>query len=144
MTRLLLILAVLACPASSFARSLVLTLSDGSTASYQLGGASNPVVMTLASDGVRIKTDAFTFEALRSYVISEQDVPDAINADRNAPALTIRAGHITAEAVAFLYTVSGRLVAKGRDINLNTLPAGAYVATAAGHSLKFSWKGGAR
>lgn len=59
------------------AKSLVLTLADGTRVYYLLGGDTNPM-MRLSDDGVTVNADSYTFGNLKNFYISSTDDPNSI------------------------------------------------------------------
>lgn len=141
MKKITLIASALCLAASAFASQTALKLSmlDGSTFSYVL---EEQPVLTIEGENVNIATsDAsasykradvkdFTFVNEPSGIKEITDSESYISYDGRC--LAVPGSEIT------IYSLSGSRVAVAREsVNVESLPAGTYVATAGKHSLKF-------
>ena len=127
------------------AKSLVLTLKNGTLVYYLLGGEANPMMRFVDGDIV-VNTDKYEFGNIKNFYISATDDPSGIE---QAIGEDIQYAHnimvvSTDKPLAMaIYTSAGHKVstpihqANGRTcIDLNPLPQGAYIVTIGGSSLK--------
>lgn len=141
MKKITLIASALCFVASAFANQTALKLSmlDGSTFSYLL---EEQPVLTVEDENVNIATsDAsasykradvkdFTFVKEPSGIKEITDSKSYISYDGRS--IVVPGNEIT------IYSLSGSRVAAAREsVNVESLPAGTYVATAGKHTLKF-------
>lgn len=130
---------------SASARSLVLTLKNGTHVYYLLGKDSNPM-LRFVDGGMVINTDRYEFSSLKNFYISATDDPNGIEhvmddmvqyGDNKVVVDTDKLTDIS------IYTLDGcrvnthTLQANGKvTIDLTSLPQGTYVITIGGSSLK--------
>lgn len=121
-----------------FAKSLVLTLKDGTLVYYLLGGESNPV-MRFVDSKVTVDTDEYTISGIKNFYISEEDDPNAIESIKNNKedinysnnTLIVKSGNAKSVKV---FAISGAEVEAEiksandmTSVGLNGLPEGAYI-----------------
>lgn len=145
MRKILLLAVLLAGMASNAgAKSLVMVLSDSTKVYYLLGGEVSPTVR-LVDGVVYVNADRYAFANVDHFYVSATDDPSAIGGTR-AARLEMRDGVVYAgtNATARLYDSAGRLLrqvaaADGQALEVDTrdLPAGTYVLSVDGTSLKF-------
>ena len=127
------------------AKSLVLTLRNGTLVYYLLGGEANPMLRFVDGDIV-VNTDKYAFSNVKNFYISATDDPSGIvhimgevyqydhnivivNTDKPMSiGIYTCEGH---EVVASSQRVNGQTI-----IDLNPLPQGVYVVTIGESSLK--------
>ena len=143
------IIALVAClffaAANLSAKSLVLTLKDGTLVYYLLGGEANPK-MRFVDGSIVVNTDQYEFSDIKNFYISDTDDPSGI---RQAAVGDVQYDHnvvivATDELLPVsIYTSAGQKVdayiqqASGKTlVDLNSLPQGAYVVTIGESSLK--------
>ena len=127
------------------AKSLVLTLKNGTLVYYLLGGESNPM-MRFVEGSIVVNTDKYEFGNVKNFYISDTDDPTGVEQAIGAP---IQYDHNTIVVSTdntlpvSMYTCGGHKVevhiqqSNGRIlIDLNPLPQGAYVVTIGESSLK--------
>lgn len=127
------------------AKSLVLTLKNGTLVYYQLGGEDNPM-MRFTDGDIVVNTDKYEFGNIKNFYISATDDPSGIE---QAIGEDIQYAHnimvvSTDKPLAMaIYTSAGHKVGtpirqdNGRTlIDLNPLPQGTYIVTIGGSSLK--------
>ena len=127
------------------AKSLVLTLKNGTLVYYLLDEDVNPM-LRFVDGGIVVNTDKYEFSNVKNFYISATDDPssiervteDHIQYGRNV--LVVNAEHSLSFAI---YTSSGHKVsAPAQQVNgqiiidLNPLPQGTYVVTIGESSLK--------
>lgn len=125
--------AALLCLLSANAQSaqktyeLTLTLNDSTTIGYLIKGIGQPSVKF--TDGrMTVNGDGYEFSNIASFCIVAKD----------ATGIKTVKELMTANQPADIYTISGKLIAKGvKDINAAELPAGTYIIHAGGSSVKF-------
>lgn len=118
------------------AKSLVLTLKNGTLVYYLLDGESNPM-LRFVDGGMTIDTDKYEFSNVKNFYISNTDDPNGIEhvtgkaMQYSDNRLIIDAGEAN---TANVYTLDGRKVdvqtlqVNGKSIiDLNTLPQGSYI-----------------
>lgn len=128
------------------AKSLVLTLSDGTKMYYQLGGETNPV-MRFVEGGMTVDTDSYQLSDIKNFSISDEDAPTGIaeqpatlhphfvantlviNA-ADAPQVKVHA--LAGNEVQADVKKSGDVI----SINLNALPRGTYIVSTGKASVK--------
>lgn len=142
-TGLLLLLSV----GSTQARSLVLTLTDGTLVYYLLGGDTDPV-MVLGDEGITVNADAYQLSGLRCFYISETDDPNpSAVSDASAARPVYQQGTLripaTQDTQVAVYTTGGTQVqapvtrTQGQvTVQLHALPRGIYIVRVGSASLK--------
>lgn len=136
MKKISLVLMIMMLSATAMAKSLVVTLSDGSLVYYLLGGDTNPM-MKFADGKMVINTDVYEISGIKNFYISDTDDPNGIEqtfADKN---ISFDGNMFIAKAEAKsvkIYGMSGmpaKAEVNGADgvvsINLSKLPQGAYI-----------------
>lgn len=142
-----LFLAVSFLPAT--AKSLVLTLADGSEVYYLLGGETNPM-MKFIDGAVYINADEYSFGGIEKFRISQTDDPNGIEAIASEKGgISIEKGAIYIKSTANLgdisiYAANGAKIdapiEKSGDIivvNTVSVPKGIYIIKAGNSSVKF-------
>lgn len=127
------------------AKSLVLTLKNGTLVYYLLGGEANPM-MRFTDGDIVVNTDKYEFGNIKNFYISATDDPSGIE---HTVGENIQYAHnimvvATDKPLAMaIYTSAGHKVGtpirldNGRTlIDLNPLPQGTYVVTIGESSLK--------
>ena len=127
------------------AKSLVLTLKNGTLVYYLLDGEAHPM-LRFVDGGITIDTDEYEFSNIKHFYISNTDDPNGIehvmgNAMQysdNRLVIDTKEAH-----TANVYTLDGRKmdiqVLQVNDksiIDLNTLPQGSYIITVGETSFK--------
>ena len=128
------------------AKSLVLTLSDGTQMYYQLGGETNPV-MRFNQGVMTVETDTYQLSEIKNFSISDSDAPSGI-----ADQPTTLHPHFVANTMVINATDAPQVkvfasggnevqadVKKSGDvisINLNALPRGTYIISTGKASVK--------
>jgi len=118
------------------AKSLVFTLSDGTTVTYALT-RTEEVKMVVQDSIVYVSTDQYQFSDIVSWRIS-RETPSAIETpttetNRSGDVITFgKTGRIS------VFSQNGRRVAtaEGESIDLSTLPRGIYIVKSGDSSLK--------
>lgn len=131
--------------ASLSAKSLVLTLKNGTLVYYLLGGESNPM-MRFADGGIIVNTDKYEFANIRNFYISTTDDPNGI---KQVVEGDIQYAHnmvvidTDKPLSVAVYACNGHKIdtpiqqANGKTlVDLNSLPQGAYIVTIGESSLK--------
>lgn len=145
------LLSIIAClmlaTGSLHAKSLVLTLSDGTLVYYLLGGETNPM-MRFTDGKITVDTDEYSISGIKNFYISEEDDPNAIeslrsdknNAKFQNNTLIVKSG---ASKSVKVYTMSGAEVeadinttGKMTSVGIGNLPKGAYVIKIGNSSFK--------
>lgn len=134
MKRFLLCLSLLAA-LSAGAKSLVVQLKNGTTACYLISPTSEPV-MRLGSDGFTIGLDSYTFTQVSHFTFTASDEPASI-ATPQAEGFRLANDVLSCPAEGTLYSADGRTIASGTTICLDGLPAGTYIVSCQGQSMKF-------
>lgn len=128
------------------AKSLVMTLTDGTLVYYLLGGDVNPM-LRFVDDGVTVNTDAYSFSNLKNFYISQTDDPNGIE-HKLADAKVSFSHHVLAipsvdAGSVRVYSVDGTRVhpvvrseAGFLFVDLNHLPQGIYAVKVGDTSLK--------
>lgn len=122
---------------SVMAKSLVLTLTDGSLVYYQLGGETNPK-MRFVEGKLTVEADAFEFSGIKNFYISNEDAPDAIEQTEAEQMCAFHANSVTVKASSLgavkVFSSNGSQVKPVANsvgdyvnIDLSGLPNGAYV-----------------
>ncbi len=128
------------------AKSLVLTMKNGTKVYYLLGGETNPM-MRFVDGQVTVDADEYTITNIKNFYISETDDPTAIenvlsknDVSYNANTLVINSSNVKDVKV---YSANGTQVKaeiqKAGDIitvDLNSLATGTYIINAGGSSFK--------
>lgn len=144
MKRLLFAFALLLGAVSvSQARSLVLTLSDGTLVYYLLGGETNPK-MTFDGGQFTVDADRYSFSGVKNFYISETDDPTAVAATDAGAAITQEGNMFVVRASqARVYDIKGveqkadvRQDGERVRIDLGQMPTGAYIIRTAKTSFK--------
>lgn len=145
------LLSIIAClmlaTGSIQAKSLVLTLSDGTLVYYLLGGETNPM-MRFTDGKITVDTDEYTISGIKNFYISEEDDPNAIegiHSDKNIAnfqnnTLIVKTG---ANKLVKVFTMSGAEVEADistmgdmTSVGIGNLPKGAYVIKVGNSSFK--------
>lgn len=79
MKKLLFIIVLMVAAVTVQAKSLVITLADGTEVYYLLGGDVNPV-MKFKDGKVTVNADAYEISDIKKFVISQTDDPSGIKA----------------------------------------------------------------
>lgn len=128
------------------AKSLVLTLTDGTLVYYLLGGEENPMIH-FVDGGVMVNADGYSFTNLKNIYISLTDDPNGIEhklADAKASyrSNVLALPSADTESVK-IYTPNGSLVEVPMRnesgflfVDLNVLPQGIYAVKIGKTSLK--------
>lgn len=129
------------------AKSLVLTLKDGTLVYYLLGGETSPM-MRFVDGKVTVDADEYTISGIKNFYISEEDDPNAIeslrsdknNANFQNNTLIVKSG---ASKSVKVYTMSGAEVeadinttGEMTSVGIGNLPKGAYVIKIGNSSFK--------
>lgn len=133
MKRILLSFIILALGlVSAQAKSLLITLSDGTEVYYQLGGEKNPV-MTFEDGNVVVNTDKYTFKQIKKFVISAQDDPSGLK----------ETFFVKGSQTIEIYSLDGKkleVVNNKADgftaVSTSDLPKGVYVVKVGNQSMK--------
>lgn len=80
MKKLLFIIVLMVAAVTVQAKSLVITLADGTEVYYLLGGDVNPV-MKFKDGKVTVNADAYEISDIKKFVISQTDDPSCIKAE---------------------------------------------------------------
>lgn len=80
MKKLLFIIVLMVAAVTVQAKSLVITLADGTEVYYLLGGDVNPV-MKFKDGKVTVNADAYEISDIKKFVISQTDDPSGIKAE---------------------------------------------------------------
>ncbi len=130
---------------STYAKSLVLVLTDGTEAYYNIDAQS--AIMHLENGNILVETDSYQFANIERFYISNNDVPSAIgNADTLKPSEKDGTLYVPNQDFATLYTIDGKQMAtshNGTDtqaFNLSGLPSGTYLLKTKNATLKFAKK----
>lgn len=129
------ILCALLMSSAAYAKSLVITLTDGTLVYYLLGSDTNPK-LHFVDGGIMINADNYALEGVKNFYISNEDDPNAIKDVFTDDKMEIRDNVLiipSTETVS-VYTTAGkqvqansRLMSNKTIIDLNALPQGSYV-----------------
>jgi hypothetical protein len=130
----------------AMAKSLVLTLSDGTLVYYLLGGETDPR-MRFVKEGIKVDTDIYQISDIKNFYISNEDDPVGINDAQASKGSRFSANTfiVNAEAVKTVkvYAANGTEVeanvteVDGQvSVNLNGLKRGIYVVSTGKASFK--------
>lgn len=145
MKKTLLLAIALMMAMSMSAKSLVLTLADGTDVYFLLGGEKDPV-MKVTNETVTVDTQSFTFTDVVKFRISQTDDPNAI---RELTSGSTRFDGNTlfvssSDKQIQLYTVDGKKVdVKGSQtdgmtmIPVDNLSSGIYLLRVGNQTMKF-------
>lgn len=131
---------------AAMAKSLVLTLNDGTLVYYLLGGETNPR-MCFVEGKITLNTDTYEISGIKNFYISKEDDPVGIDDVQVATETRFSANTfiISADAVKTIkvYAINGTEVevdvteANGLvSVNLNGLKRGVYVISTGQSSFK--------
>ncbi len=137
---------------SAMAKSLLLTLKDGTQVYYLLGGDINPK-MTFENGKICVNADNYEITDIKHFVISKEDDPNALDAPQaNAQTPRLK-GNVLTTATSIpakdvhVFSLNGTEVeaekTEGKDgvsIDLNRLPKGVYIVRIGESSLKVTKK----
>lgn len=131
------------------AKSLVLTLADGSEVYYLLGGETNPM-MKFIDGAVYINADEYSFSGIEKFCISQTDDPNGIEATASEKnGISIQKGAIYMKTAAkaegiSIYAANGskidaKIEKSGDIVTVSTvsIPKGIYIIKAGDSSVKF-------
>ena len=131
--------------ASLSAKSLVLTLKNGTLVYYLLGGESNPM-MRFADGDIVVNTDKYEFTNIKNFYISTTDDPSGIKqvVERDIQYTHNMVVVDTDKSLSVIvYACDGHKIdaptqqANGKTlVDLSPLPQGAYIVTIGESSLK--------
>lgn len=141
------IMLLMAASASSMAKSVVFTLTNGTKVYYLLGITGKDPVLRFADGKMTVNADTYEFTDIKNFYVSDEDDPTAIEnvlADKNisfhGDMVAVNAPGVKQAAV---YDINGKTVGadvtKSGDvvtISLATLPAGQYIIKIDGASFK--------
>lgn len=129
---------------AAYAKSLVLTLGDGTLVYYLLGGEVNPK-LHLTDDGLIVNADSYQFGDVKNLYISNEDDPNGIERVLAGEGVEMRDNLLvipTAKAVQ-VYSATGKRVEAKVDVHsgyttvdLAALPQGAYIVSMGDTSIK--------
>ena len=128
------------------AKSLVLTLTDGTLVYYLLGGEVDPMIHFI-DGGVMVNADGYSFANLKNIYISSTDDPNGIEHKLAEAQVSYRGNvlalHTTDAGVVRIYAPNGSFVeAPMRNevgflfVDLNVLPQGIYTIKMGDTSMK--------
>lgn len=129
------------------AKSLVVSLTNGTLVYYLLGGETNPM-MRFTEGRVSINGNEYEFSKIRCFYISETDDPNGLDFAPKAPVVECReAGLLIRQAQGSLVSVcelDGKVVVPtfvNREectrVDLSSQPSGVYVVKVGADSFKF-------
>lgn len=124
------------------AKSLVLTLVDGTSLYYLLGGETNPVMRFSEDSGFSVNADNYEFSGVKNFYISTTDASCISKTKISKTSFHSGFLSINAASVA-VFTLDGKNVdvisEKSGDmitIDMSSLPKGIYVIKAGKSSFK--------
>lgn len=120
------------------AKSIIFTLTDGTKVYYLLGSDQSPK-MKINTDGTfTMNSDEYSFANIQSFRISDTDYSGEEGTKEGASdIIAIGNGTARMKGEVGVYTLDGRLVAKGTDgADLQSLPADTYVISNGRQTLK--------
>lgn len=132
------------------AKSLVLTLSDGTLVYYLLQTDNNPM-MRFTDGGFTLNADAYEFSGVTNFYISATDDPTSIkDIEKSAKNIVFSGNSITingstgkvslVSSNGMSLNVEAQTVDEKTFIDITTLPTGTYIVKAGESSLKFKKK----
>lgn len=117
---------------SIHAKSLVLVLTDGTEAYYNIDTQS--AIMHLIDGNVVVETNTYRFSDIERFYISNDDAPSTIdNANVSKPISQDGILYIPNQDTATLYTIEGKQVAISNNgtgiqsFDIGNLPTGTYL-----------------
>lgn len=133
---LTLITALVLVSGTVFAKSLVLTLSNGKKVYYLLDNKT-ATMMRFVDGKITVEADEYTFSGIKNFYISEQDDPNSIEEVVSKSNATYRANTLVvniANASVKVYTANGREVKaetssteSTTSVDLGNLAKGTYI-----------------
>jgi len=125
------------------ARSLVLTLNDGTKAYYPITAAQRPVLCF--TDGkLSVETQSYLFTDIREFRVSDEDGPTGICSTEIRPKLEGNRLWIDTEVKVAVYDTGGRKqsvdiekAAGGQIVSLASLLPGLYIVHAGKTTFKY-------
>jgi hypothetical protein len=128
------------------AKSLVLTLSDGTLVYYLLGGTVSPM-MKFIDGGFTVNADAYEFSGIKNFYISSTDDPTGVTSVAAVGGKPVFDGSLlrvaTAGTEVAVYTADGKRVAapvsRAGDfttVDMSGLGRGVYLVRIGGASMK--------
>lgn len=133
---LTLITALVLVSGTVFAKSLVLTLSNGKKVYYLLDNKT-ATMMRFVDGKITVEADEYTFSGIKNFYISEQDDPNSIEEVVSKSNATYRANTLVvniANASVKVYTANGREVnaetsstESTTSVDLGNLAKGTYI-----------------
>lgn len=138
----------LAAAGPAYAKSLVLTLGDGTLVYYLLGGDTNPKLQ-FVEGGFMLNADNYGFANVKNFYISNEDDPSGIENVLVEGGVEMQGNQlvIPTEGSVKVFTAAGkevkaetRVVSGNTIVVLGTLPQGVYVVNVGGASIKIMKK----
>jgi hypothetical protein len=130
---------------TAFAKSLVLTLSNGKKVYYLLDNKTT-TMMRFVDGKITVVTDEYTFSNIKNFYISEQDDPNSIEEVISKSNATYRANTLVVNTVntpVKVYTTNGMEVnaetsntGSTTSVDLNNLAKGTYIIRIGDSSFK--------
>lgn len=128
------------------AKSLVLTLENGTLVYYLLGEDTNPM-MRFVDGKIKVDTDIYEFSGIKNFYISTTDDPNGIEHTINSTMAEYNDNMVIFDTdkplVVKVYSSGGnemnvypRWVGDKTVVDLSPLPQGTYIITAGETSLK--------
>lgn len=132
----------------TYAKSLVMTLTDGTLVYYQLGGETNPK-MRFTDGKIGVDADTYEFSDIQSFYISETDNPSEVTDIRlDRPGASYADGKLTVNLPYANVRVCGvdgmeaeaEVSSDGKTTTVNTgrLAKGVYIISTGKASFKIS------
>lgn len=133
MNRPFLIAALLVSALAAQARSLVVTLTDGTKAYFQLADGARPVMKFMAGR-VSVDSQTFTIADIRDFRLSAEDAPTGIQSVETGVRPDGESLWIASESPLAVYDSQGRKqpvdlqrLRGGQRVSLSALPRGLYI-----------------
>jgi hypothetical protein len=130
---------------TAFAKSLVLTLSNGKKVYYLLDNKTT-TMMRFVDGKITVEADEYTFSNIKNFYISEQDDPNSIEEVISKSNATYRANTLVVNTVntpVKVYTTNGMEVnaetsntGSTTSVDLNNLAKGTYIIRIGDSSFK--------
>lgn len=144
MKKLITLTMLIAASVAISAKSLVLVLTDGTLVYYYLGGDTNPV-MKFEGNKVSVDTDAFTFENIQKFYVSQTDATGIDDKKEVTTSFDGSALYVnTTEGTVGVYKTDGTkmevTVSKTDNMTVvqtSSLERGVYIVKVGNTSLKF-------